>query len=97
MHHPYRRLLAIGWGVRDYEAEAEAAMECHPQDIEMEEIMKKYGYKTWDERAKENQRNNDRRRRRQFFRANYERFAAEARCRNIQRAAEKLMQEKLAA
>jgi hypothetical protein len=39
--------------VRDYEAEAEVAMnEVQPEDIELMEIRKKYGYKAWDERAK---------------------------------------------
>ncbi len=60
------------------------------------EIMKKYGYKAWDERSKEHQRNERRRRQRKYFRANYDRFVAEAKARNIQRAAEKLLQEKLA-
>jgi hypothetical protein len=83
--------------VRDYEAEAEAAMnEVQPEDIELQEIMKKYGYKAWDERSKEHQRNERRRRQRKYFRANYDRFVAEAKARNIQRAAEKLLQEKLA-
>ena len=83
--------------VRDYTAEAEAAMnEVQPEDIELMEIMKKYGYKAWDERAKEHQRNERRRRQRKYFRANYDRFVAEAKAKNIERAAEKLLQEKLA-
>ena len=61
------------------------------------EILKTQGHHAWEARAKEHQRNNRRRLQRQFFRANYDRFAAEAKRRNIQRAAEKLMQEKLAA
>ena len=83
--------------IRDYMAEAEEAMQCHPEDIELEEILKKYGYKAWDQRAKEHQKNERRRRQRKYFRANYDRFVAEAKARNIQRAAEKLYQERLAA
>jgi hypothetical protein len=83
--------------VRDYEAEAQAAFEVQPEDIELQEIMKKYGYKAWEERSKEHQRNQRRRRQRKYFRANYARFEAEAKAKNIQRAAEKLMREKLAA
>jgi hypothetical protein len=83
--------------VRDYMAEAEEAMQCHPEDIELEEVMKKYGYKAWDERCKEHQRNERRRRQRKYFRANYDRFVAEAKARNIQRAAERLYQERIAA
>ncbi len=84
--------------VRDYTAEAEAAMfEATPEDIELNEILKEQGYKAFDRRAKEHQRNADRRKQRKLFRANYERYAAEAKAKNIQRAAEKLIAEKLAA
>jgi hypothetical protein len=83
--------------VRDYYAEAEEAMQAHPEDIELEEVLKKYGYKAWDNRAKEHQKNERRRRLRKYFRANYDRFVAEANARNIQRAAEKLYQERIAA
>ena len=83
--------------IRDYYAEAEEAMKCHPEDIELEEVMKKYGYKAFDNRAKEHQKNERRRRQRKYFRANYDRFVAEADARNIQRAAEKLYQDRLAA
>lgn len=83
--------------IRDYMAEAEEAMKCHPEDIELEEVLKKYGYKAWDNRAKEHQKNERRRRLRKYFRSNYDRFVAEANDRNIQRAAEKLYQERLAA
>ena len=75
---------------RDYAAEAEAAFQCHPEDVELEEIRKTYGYKAMEERAREHQRDDRRRKQRQFFRANYQRFAAIATARNIQRAAEKL-------
>jgi hypothetical protein len=84
--------------VRDYEAEAELAMNVvQPEDIELTEIRKKYGYKAWDERAKEHQRNERRRRQRKYFRANYDRFVAEANAKNVQKAAEKLYQERVAA
>jgi hypothetical protein len=72
-------------------------LETTPADIELEEIMKKYGYKAWDTRANEHQRNERRRKLRQNFRANYARYEAEAKARNIQRAAEQLFREKLAA
>ncbi len=78
-------------------AEAEAAMQVQPEDIELMEIMKKYGYKEWDHRAKEHQKNERRRRQRKYFRANYDRFVAEANAKNIQRAAERLYQERIAA
>jgi hypothetical protein len=42
-------------------------------------------------------RNQNRRRQRKLFRANYERYVAEAKLKNIQRAAEKLLAERLAA
>jgi hypothetical protein len=84
--------------VRDYTAEAEVAMfESTPEDMELNEIMKEQGYKAMERRAREHQRNQDRRRQRKLFRANYERYAAEAKLKNIQRAAEKLIAEKLAA
>ena len=83
--------------IRDYMAEAEAAMQVQPEDIELMEIMKKYGYKAWDQRSKEHQRNERRRRQRKYFRANYDRFVAEANAKNIQNAAERLYQERIAA
>lgn len=83
--------------IGDFMAETEAAMQVHPEDIELMEIMKRYGYKAWDQRAKEHQKNERRRRQRKHFRANYDRFVAEANARNIQNAAERLYQERLAA
>ena len=83
--------------VRDYDAEAEAAFESTPEDMELTEIYNTQGYKAWGRRAQEHQRNNDRKQQRKLFRANYARYAAEAKLRNIQRAAEKLLQERQAA
>ena len=83
--------------VRDYNAEAEAAFECTPEDIELTELYNTQGYKVFERRAREHRRNQDRRRQRKLFRANYERYAAEAKLKNIQRAAEKLIAERLAA
>ena len=84
--------------VRDYNAEAEVAMfEATPEDMELNEILKEQGYKAFDRRAREHQRNADRRKQRKLFRANYERYAAEAKAKNIQRAAEHLLKERLAA
>ncbi len=84
--------------VRDYTAEAEVAMfESTPEDIELMEIMKEQGYKAMERRGREHQRRFDRKRQRKLFRANYERYVAEAKLKNIQRAAEKLLAEKLAA
>ncbi len=84
--------------VRDYMAEAEAAMfECTPEDIELHEILKEQGYKAMESRGREHQRAADRKRQRKLFRANYARYVAEARLKNIQRAAEKLLKERLAA
>jgi len=71
-------------------------METTPADIELEEIMKTRGFKVWEARANEHQRNQRRREQRRYFRANYERFAAEAKARNIRRAAEQLLRDKLA-
>ena len=72
-------------------------MQVRPEDIELQEILENYGYKAWDERGKEHQRNERRRRQRKYFRANYDRFVAEAKAKNIQQAAERLFQESLAA
>ena len=84
--------------VRDHLAEAEVAMfEATPEDMELNEILKEQGYKAFDRRAREHQRNADRRKQRKLFRANYERYAAEAKAKNIQRAAEHLLKERLAA
>ncbi len=84
--------------VRDYTAEAEAAFcEVTPQDMELDEILKTQGYKAFERPAREHQRNQDRRKVHKLFRANYERYAAEAKTKNIQRAAEKLLAERLAA
>jgi hypothetical protein len=83
--------------VRDYNAEVDAAWEVTPQDIELTELYNPQGYKDWERRAKEHQRNADRKKQRKLFRANYARYAAEAKFKNIQRAAEKLIQERLAA
>ncbi|HME56840.1 MAG TPA: hypothetical protein VKF63_00770 [Terracidiphilus sp.] len=83
---------------RDYAAEAETAMnEVTPQDLELNDILKTQGYKAMERRAREHQRNADRRRQRNLFRANYEHYAAAAKVKNIQRAAEKLLAERLAA
>jgi len=65
--------------------------------MELTEIYNTQGYKAWGRRAQEHQRNNDRKQQRKLFRANYARYAAEAKLRNIQRAAEKLLQERQAA
>jgi hypothetical protein len=92
-----RRRFATPSSIRDYMAEAEAALQVQPEDIELEEIMQRYGYKQWDHRAKEHQRDERRRRQRKYFRANYDRFVAEANARNIQNAAERLYQERIAA
>jgi hypothetical protein len=83
--------------VRDYAAEAEEAFECKPEDIELTELYNTEGFKAWDRRAREHQRNADRKMQRKLFRANYARYAAEAKLKNIQRAAEKLIAERLAA
>jgi len=84
--------------VRDYMAEAEAALfETTPEQIELHEILQTEGYKAMERRAHEHQRNSDRKKRRKLFRANYERYVAEAKLQNIQRAAEKLLKDRLAA
>jgi hypothetical protein len=84
--------------VRDYTAEAEAAMyEATPQDMELNEILQEQGYKAMERRGREHLRDQDRRRQRKLFRANYERYVAEAKLKNIQRAAEKLLAERQAA
>jgi hypothetical protein len=61
------------------------------------ELYNTEGFKALDRRAREHQRNLDRRKQRRLFRANYARYAAEAKLKNIQRAAEKLIAERLAA
>ncbi len=63
----------------------------------MTELYNTRDYKAWDSRCKEHQRNSDRKQRRRLFRANYARYVAEAKLKNIQRAAEKLLAERLAA
>ncbi len=83
--------------VRDYMAEAEIAMnEVTPQDLELHEIMQTEGLKAMDRRAREHQRDADRKRQRKLYRANYERYVAEAKLKNIQLAAEKLLAQRLA-
>jgi hypothetical protein len=71
--------------------------EATPEDMELNEILRTQGYKAFERRAHEHQRNIDRKQQRKLFRANYARYAAEAKLKNIQRAAEKLIAEKLAA
>src|SRR5580704_14193024 len=72
--------------VRDYTAEAEVALfESTPEDMELMEIMKEQGYEAMDRRAREHQRNADRKLQRKLFRANYARYVAEAKLKNIQR------------
>jgi hypothetical protein len=84
--------------LRDYVAEAELAMtEVTPQDLELTEIMRTEGLKAMESRAREHLRSDARRRTRKLFRANYDRYVAEAKMKNIQRAAEKLLAERLAA
>src|SRR5271165_787945 len=82
--------------VRDYTAEG-VFIEATPEDMELNEILKEQGYKAFDRRAREHQRNADRRKQRKHFRANYERYVAEAKARNIQLAAEHLLKERLVA
>ena len=78
--------------LRDYMAEAEIAMtEYTPQDLELNEIMRTEGLKAMESRAREHERDANRKRRRKLYRANYDRYAAEAKMKNIQRAAEKLL------
>ena len=79
---------------RDYVAEF-ANYEYTPQDMELTELYNTRDYKAWDSRCKEHQRDSDRKQRRRLFRANYARYAAEAKLKNIQRAAEKLLAERL--
>ncbi len=84
--------------LRDYLAEAEIAMtEVTPQDLELSEIMRAEGIKAMESRALEHQRDANRKRRRKLYRANYERYVAEAKLKNIQRAAEKLLAQRQAA
>ena len=82
--------------VRDYAAEAEAAFECTPQDIELTEIYNTQGYKALERRAQRASARPDRKKQRKLFRANYERYAAEAKLKNIQRAAEQLLKKQAA-
>jgi hypothetical protein len=58
--------------VRDYTAER-IFIEATPQDMELNEILVDQGYKAFDRRAPKHQHNQDRRKQRKFFRANYER------------------------
>ena len=84
--------------LRDYVAEAEIAMtEVTPQDLELNEIMRTEGLKAMESRALEHERDANRKRRRKLYRANYERYVAEAKMKNIQRAAEKLLAQRQAA
>ncbi len=84
--------------LRDYVAEAEIAMtEVTPQDLELNEIMRTEGLKAMESRALEHERDANRKRRRKLYRANYDRYVAEAKMKNIQRAAEKLLAERQAA
>ena len=62
----------------------------------MTELYNARDYKAWERRAKEHQRNADRKKQRQLFRANYTRYAAEAKLKNIQRAAEQLLKKQAA-
>ena len=78
---------------RDFEAEF-ANYEYTPQDMELTELYNTRDYKAWDSRCKEHQRDSDRKKQRKLFRANYARYAAEAKLKNIQRAAEKLLAER---
>jgi hypothetical protein len=79
-------------------AEAEIAMtEVTPQDLELHEIMETEGLKAMESRALEHQRDANRKRRRKLYRADYERYVAEAKMKNIQRAAEKLLAQRQAA
>ena len=71
--------------------------EVTPQDLELNEILKTQGYKAMERRGREHQRDADRKRQRKLYRANYDRYAAEAKVKNIQRAAEKLLKERQAA
>src|ERR1017187_2849083 len=59
--------------IRDYNAEF-ANYEYTPQDMELTELYNTQGYKVWEGRAKEHQRDSDRKKRRQLFRANYARY-----------------------
>ncbi len=78
-------------------AEAEAAFfESTPEDMELHEILKEQGYKAMERRAHEHQRAADRKKQRKLFRANYARYAAEAKLKNIQRAAEQLLKQQAA-
>jgi len=84
--------------VRDYNAEAEAAFfEVTPEGLELNDILKTQGYKAMERRACEHRRNEERRKQRKLFRANYEHYAAVAKTKNIERAAEKLLAQRQAA
>jgi hypothetical protein len=77
---------------RDYAAEAESAFsEVTPQDVELDYIRSSYGYKAMERRARQHQRAADRKRERKLFRDNYAHFAAVAKMKNIERAAEHLL------
>jgi hypothetical protein len=71
--------------------------EVTPQDLELTEIMRTEGPKAMESRAREHERDANRKRQRKLYRANYERYVAEAKLKNIQRAAEKLLRERQAA
>jgi len=72
-------------------------IETTPADIELEEVLKNYGYKVWEARVTEHERSQRRRDLRRRFRANYARYEAEAKARNIRAAARQLANEMLAA
>jgi len=83
---------------RDYAAEAELAFsEVTPQDVELDYIRNSFGYKAMERRAREHQRAADRKLQRQLLRANYQHYAAVAKMKNIERAAEKLLAQRQAA
>ncbi len=84
--------------VRDYAAEAEAAMyEVTPESLELDDILKTQGYKAMERRAVEHRRDEEHRKQRKLFRANYAHYAAVAKTKNIERAAEKLLAQRQAA
>jgi hypothetical protein len=80
---------------RDYVAEF-TNYEYTPQDMELTELYNTQGLNAMERRAQEHQRNADRKKQRQLFRANYARYAAEAKLKNIQRAAEQLLKKQSA-
>jgi len=71
--------------------------EVTPEDVELNEILKAQGIQAMESRALEHQRNSRRRLTRKHFRANYARYVAEAKLKNIKRAAAQLLDQKQAA